>query len=136
MYPCDTPTHATVESTADNVVTKSTEVDSLSGENAALQSSGDNVATKSSEIENQSENKGSEENTHTEALAGNPSKDQASISDENPKQKGGCSTADMAPLEFKKRLFVDIERYPNLLKRYQEGKVKVHASCTKDERLN
>ena len=42
----------------------------------------------------------------------------------------------MAPLEFKKRLFVDIERYPNLLKRYQEGKVKVYVSQTEDERLN
>ena len=42
----------------------------------------------------------------------------------------------MAPLEFKKRLFVNIERYPNLLKRYQEGKVKVHVSCTEDESLN
>ena len=69
-------------------------------------------------------------------MAGNPCEEQPSTSDENPKPKGGCSTADMAPLEFKKRLFVDIEKYPNLLKRYQEGKVKVHASCTEDERLN
>ena len=66
----------------------------------------------------------------------NPSEKQPSTFDDNPKAKGGCSAADMAPLEFKKRLFVDIERYPNLLKRYQEGKVKVYVSRTEDERLN
>ena len=49
--------HATVESTADNVLMKSTEVESVSAENATLESSGDNVATKSLEIEKQSENK-------------------------------------------------------------------------------
>ena len=42
----------------------------------------------------------------------------------------------MPPLEFKKRLVVDIEKYPNLLKRFQEGKVKVYVSRTEDERLN
>ena len=51
-------------------------------------------------------------------------------------KREGCGTADMAPLEFKNRQFIDIERYPNLLKRYQEGKVKVHASHTEDEHLN
>ena len=125
--------HATFESSADNVQTKSTEVETVSAETATLESSGDNVET---EIEKQSEIKETEENTHTKALPANPSKDQPSIFDENPKQKGGCTAAEMAPLEFKKRLFVDIERYPNLLKRYQKGKVKVHVSCTEDERLN
>ena len=42
----------------------------------------------------------------------------------------------MPPLEFKKRLVVDVEKYPNLLKRFQEGKVKVYVSRTEDERLN
>ena len=60
----------------------------------------------------------------------------SSTLDDNPKAKGGCSTADMAPLEFKKRLFVNIERYPNLLKRYQKGKVNVYVSHTEDEHLN
>ena len=106
-----------------------------SGENAVLQSSGDQVERKSLQMEKESQNKDTEENTHTKALGGSPSKDNPSPSDKNPELKGGCSTADMAPLEFKKRLFVDIERYPNLLKRYQEGKVKVHESCTEDERF-
>ena len=43
--------HATVERTADNVATKSTQVESVSPENATLESTDDNVATKSLEIE-------------------------------------------------------------------------------------
>ena len=78
----------------------------------------------------------SQPNTHKEALHANPSEKHPSPLDDNPKAKGGCSAADMAPLKFKKRLFVNIERYPNLLKRYQEGKVKVYVSRTEDERLN
>ena len=60
----------------------------------------------------------------------------SSTLDDNPKAKGGCSAADMAPLELKKRLFVNIDRYPNLLKRYQKGKVNVYVSHTEDEHLN
>ena len=128
--------HASVQSAGENALTKSTEVQSVSPEKAALESTDDNVGTKSSEIEKESVNHQSEPNTHSKALPGNPSQEQPSTCDQNPKAKGGCSAADMAPLEFKKRLFVDIERYPNLLKRYQEGKVKVHVSHTEDEHLN
>ena len=66
----------------------------------------------------------------------NPSEKEDSTFHDKPKAKGGCSAADMPPLEFKKRLVVDIEKYPNLLKRFQEGKVKVYVSRTEDERLN
>ena len=64
------------------------------------------------------------------AFHANPSEKQPSTFHDNPKGNGGCSAADMAPLEF------NIERYPNLLKRYQEGKVKVYLSCIEDEPLN
>ena len=96
----------------------------------------DTVGTKSSEVKNDSENDKSQSNTHKEALHANPSEKEDSTFHDNPKPKGGCSAADMPPLEFKKRLVVDIEKYPNLLKRYQEGKVKVYVSRTEDERLN
>ena len=96
----------------------------------------DTVGTKSSEVKNDSENNKSQSNTHKEALHANPSEKEDSTFHDNPKPKGGCSAADMPPLELKKRLVVDIEKYPNLLKRYQEGKVKVYVSRTEDERLN
>ena len=96
----------------------------------------DTVGTKSSEVNNHSENDKSQSNTHNEALHANPSEKEDSTFHDKPKAKGGCSAADMPPLEFKKRLVVDIEKYPNLLKRFQEGKVKVYVSCTEDEHLN
>ena len=96
----------------------------------------DTVGTKSSEVKNDSENDKSQLNTHKEALHANPSEKEDSTFHDNPKAKGGCSAAGMPPLEFKKRLVVNIEKYPNLLKRYQEGKVKVYVSRTEDERLN
>ena len=96
----------------------------------------DTVGTKSSEVNNHSENDKSQLNTHNEALHANPSEKDDSTFPDKPKAKGGCSAADMPPLEFKKRLVVDIEKYPNLLKRFQEGKVKVYVSRTEDERLN
>ena len=96
----------------------------------------DTVGTKSSEVKNHSENDKSQSNTHNEALHANPSEKEDSTFHDKPKAKGGCSAADMPPLEFKKRLVVDIEKYPNLLKRFQEGKVKVYVSRTEDERLN
>ena len=96
----------------------------------------DKVGTKSSEIRKDSVNDKSQLNTHKEALHANPSQKQPSPLDDNPKAKGGCSAADMVPVEFKKRLFVDIERHPNLLRRYQEGKVKVYVSCTEDKCLS
>ena len=96
----------------------------------------DTDGTKSSEVKKDSVNDKHQPNTHNEALHPNPSQQHPSTFHDNPKAKGGCSAADMAPLEFKKRFFVDIEKYPNLLKRYQEGKVKVYVSHTEDERLN
>ena len=96
----------------------------------------DTVGTKSSEVKNHSENDKSQSNTHNEALHANGSEKEDSTFHDKPKAKGGCSAADMPPLEFQKRLVVDIEKYPNLLKRFQEGKVKVYVSCTEDERLN
>ena len=124
------------ESAADTAVRNSTEVQSVSPEKATLPTIHDKVGTKSSEIQKDSVNDKSQPNTHNEALYANPSEKQPSTLDDNPKAKGGCSAADMAPLEFKNRLFVDIERYPKLLKRYWEGKVKVYVSRTEDERLN
>ena len=123
-------------SAADTAVRDSTEVQSVPGEKGTLPTVHDTVGTKSSEINKDSVNDKSQTNTHNEALHANPSEKHPSTFHDNPKAKGGCSAADMAPLEFKKRLFVDIEKYPNLLKRYQEGKVKVYVSCTEDERLN
>ena len=124
------------ESAADTAVRNSTEVQSVSPEKGTLPTIHHKVGTKSSEIQKDSVNDKSQLNTHKEALHANPSEKQPSPLDDNPKAKGGCSAADMAPLEFKKRLFVDIEKYPNLLKRYQEGKVKVYVSHTEDECLN
>ena len=124
------------ESAADTAVRNSTEVQSVSAEKGTLPTIHHTVGTKSSEIQKDSVNDKSQPNTHKEALHANPSEKQPSTFHDNPKAKGGCSAADMAPLEFKKRLFVDIERYPNLLQRYQEGKVKVYVSHTEDERLN
>ena len=94
------------------------------------------VGTKSSEVKNNSENDKSQSNTHNEASHANPSEKEDSTFHDKPQAKGGCSAADMPPLEFKKRLVVNIEKYPNLLKRFQEGKVKVYVSRTEDERLN
>ena len=94
--------HATLESTGDNVLTNSTEVHFVSPEKSTVQSTDDNVGTKSSEIEKDTRDDQSEPNTHSKALPPNPSQDQPSTSDESPKAKGGCSAADMAPLEFKK----------------------------------
>ena len=96
----------------------------------------DTVGTKSSEVKNHSDNDKSQSNTHKEALHANPSEKEDSTFHDNPKAKGGCSAADMPPLQFKKRIVVDIEKYPNLLKRFQAGKVKVYVSRTEDERLN
>ena len=124
------------ESAADTAVRNSTEVQSVSAEKGTLPTIHHKVGTKSSKIQKNSVNDKSQPNTHKEALHANPSEKQPSTFHDNPKAKGGCSAADMAPLEFKKRLFVNIERYPNLLKRYQEGKVKVYVSHTEDERLN
>ena len=93
------------------------------------------VGTKSSEVNNHSEKDTSQSNTHDEALHANPSEKEDSTFHHKPKPKGGCSAADMPPLEFQKRLVVSIEKYPNLLKRFQEGKVKVYVSRTEDERL-
>ena len=120
------------ESAADTAARNSTEVQYVPAEKVTLATVHDTVGTKSSEIKNEK----SQPNTHNETLHANPSEKHPSTFHDNPKARGGWRAADMAPLEFKKRLFVDIEKYPNLLKRYQEGKVKVYLSRTEDERLN
>ena len=91
------------ESAADTTVRNSTEVQSVSPQKATLGSIHDKVGTKSSEIQKDSVNDKSQPNTHNKALHPNPSEKQPSSLDDNPKAKGGCSAADMAPLEFKKR---------------------------------
>ena len=48
---------------------------------------------------------------------------------------GGQSAEDLPPLELNKRLHVAIERYPNLLKRFQEGKVRIKNPRPQDVRL-
>ena len=50
-------------------------------------------------------------------------------------QGGGMSAANMAPLELNRRLVVDCERYVNLLKLFQEGKVHVKTVKSTDDRL-
>ena len=49
-------------------------------------------------------------------------------------RSGGLSAEDM-PLELNKCLHVSIERYPNLLKRFQEGKVRIKKLLDQDVRL-
>ena len=48
---------------------------------------------------------------------------------------GGMSAANMPPLELNRHLRVDCERYVNLLKRFQEGKVHVKKIKSPEERL-
>ena len=92
------------ESVADTAVRNSTEVQSVPAEKGTLPTVHDTVGTKSSEINKDSVNDKSPPNTHNEALHANPSEKHPSTFHDNPKAKGGCSAADMAPLEFKKRL--------------------------------
>ena len=56
--------------------------------------------------------------------------------DNSDGQLGGLSAEELPPIELSKRLIVDIERYPNLLKRFQEGKVRTKPTKTEEERLN
>ena len=48
---------------------------------------------------------------------------------------GGQSAEDLPPLELNKRLHVAIECYPNLLKRFQEEKVRIKNPRPQDVRL-
>ena len=48
---------------------------------------------------------------------------------------GGLSVEDLPPLELNKRLHVSIQRYPNLLKRFHEGKVRIKEPLGQDVRL-
>ena len=64
--------------------------------------------------------------------------DSTHTNDKNKKdisQGGGMSAANMAPLELNRHLVVDCERYVNLLKCFQEGKVHVKAVKSTEERL-
>ena len=55
--------------------------------------------------------------------------------DNSDGQLGGLSAEELSPIELSKRLIVDIEKYPNLLKRFQEGKVRTKPTKTEVERL-
>ena len=55
--------------------------------------------------------------------------------DNSDGQLGGLSAEELPPIELSKRLIVDIEKYPNLLKRFQEGKVRTKPTKTEVERL-
>ena len=50
-------------------------------------------------------------------------------------QSGGQSAKDLPPLELNKRLHVTIEHYPNLLKHFEEGKVRIKKPHPQDVRL-
>ena len=50
-------------------------------------------------------------------------------------RSGGLSAEDMPPLELNKHLHVSIECYPNLLKHFQEGKVRIKKLLDQDVRL-
>ena len=50
-------------------------------------------------------------------------------------RSGGLSVEDMPPLELNKCLHVSIESYLNLLKRFQEGKVRIKKALDQDVRL-
>ena len=50
-------------------------------------------------------------------------------------RSGGLSAEDMPPLELNKCLHVSIECYPNLLKHFQEGKVRIKKPLDQDVRL-
>ena len=59
----------------------------------------------------------------------------AVMSSSEVSRSGGVSAEDMPPLELNKRLHVSIERYPNLLKCFQEGKVRIKKPLDQDARL-
>ena len=50
-------------------------------------------------------------------------------------RSGGLSVEDLPPLELNKHLHVSIERYPNLLKCFQERKVRIKKLLDQDARL-
>ena len=50
-------------------------------------------------------------------------------------RSGGLSAEDLPPLELNKCLHVSIECYPNLLKCFQEGKVRIKKLLDQDVRL-
>ena len=53
----------------------------------------------------------------------------------DPSTSGGLSAEDLPPLELNKCLHVSIEHYPNLLKCFQEGKVRIKKELDQDVRL-
>ena len=59
----------------------------------------------------------------------------AAMSSSDASTSGGLSVEDLPPLELNKCLHVSIERYPNLLKCFQEGKVRIKKLLDQDVRL-
>ena len=98
--PQDSSSDPSSESAADTAVKNSTEVQSVSPEKGTSPTIPDKVSTKPSDIQKESVNDKSQPNTHKEALHANPSQTEPSPLDDNPKAKGGCSAADMEPVEF------------------------------------
>ena len=56
----------------------------------------------------------------------------AAMSSSDPSTSGGLSAEDLPPLELNKHLHVSIECYPNLLKCFQEGKVRIKKELDRD----
>ena len=84
----------------------------------------DTVGTKSSKVKNHSDNDKSQSNTHNEALHANPSEKEDSTFNDNPKAKGGCSAADMPPLEFKKDLLLTLRSTLISLRDFRKATLK------------
>ena len=57
------------------------------------------------------------------------------MSSSDASTSGGLSAEDLPPLELNKHLHISIECYPNLLKRFQEGKVRIKKAVDQDVRL-
>ena len=54
----------------------------------------------------------------------------------NPSKSGECQLRTYRLLELNKHLHVSIEHYPNLLKHFEEGKVRIKKKCAQDVRLS
>ena len=57
------------------------------------------------------------------------------MSSSDASTSGGLSVEDLPPLELNKCLHVSIEHYPNLLKHFQVGKVRIKKAVDQDLRL-
>ena len=72
--------------------------------------------------------------TSVRSLVSDP-QDDLSLNKSSLEVHSGMSAEEMPPLELSRRLHVNVEKYVNLLKRYQEGSVKVKPIHSQDARL-